>query len=130
MSLEDYDIWNKAGRIDLAKANALFEGNPGLISEKDEFGNTYLHWAISQGYGEIVSLLIDWGADVNLQDNNGWTPMHHAVNRSDRALIDLLVHRGAIVNMRDNANISPLLWAMNCGKDDIVDLLTQYGAEI
>jgi len=38
-------------------------------------GYTLLHWAVDSGHCELVSWLLDNGADVNARDVNGWTPL-------------------------------------------------------
>jgi len=44
---------------------------------------------------QIVQLLIDHGADVNLPDGEGVTPLQHALNRGYAAIVDILQNAGA-----------------------------------
>ena len=44
---------------------------------------------------EIIELLINHGADVNVQDNDGNTPLNHAEWRKHREIIVLLKKHGA-----------------------------------
>lgn len=41
-------------------------------------GRTILHMACHEGYNQLVSSLIDAGADMSLQDDEGDTPLHYA----------------------------------------------------
>jgi ankyrin repeat protein len=54
----------------LLRHGANWSGNGG-----DMFGRTPLHWAIKSGHDDIVSLLLEAGADVNVVDNFGKTPI-------------------------------------------------------
>lgn len=47
------------------------------------FGTTLLHSASKSGNMELVRLLIQEGADVNVQDEDGESPLHGAMARSD-----------------------------------------------
>ncbi|MCS5711374.1 ankyrin repeat domain-containing protein [Candidatus Berkiella aquae] len=53
------------------------------IDAQDDKGNTPLHWAVRQGYPEIIQLLIDNGANVNAQNNEGNAPLHLATTYVD-----------------------------------------------
>ncbi|EHJ10217.1 hypothetical protein CWATWH0003_5031 [Crocosphaera watsonii WH 0003] len=44
---------------------------------------------------ETVEVLINHGADVNVQDNDGNTPLNHAEWRKHREIIVLLKKHGA-----------------------------------
>jgi ankyrin repeat protein len=63
-------------------------------------GWTALFEAILLGGGderhtEIVRLLVDAGADVNLPDKDGITPLAHAKNRNYTGIISILEKAGA-----------------------------------
>ncbi|KAK9298691.1 hypothetical protein QLX08_008058 [Tetragonisca angustula] len=57
--------------------------------------NTPLHWAACYGNKDIVTCLIDRGADVNAVNGCGATPLHDAVNRGDVAICQELLQAGA-----------------------------------
>jgi ankyrin repeat protein len=44
---------------------------------------------------QIVQLLVDHGADVNIADKNGVTPLRHARDRGFEAIERILVQAGA-----------------------------------
>ena len=60
-------------------------------------GQTPLHLAVKRGNEQIVRLLIDRGADINVEDNYGYTPMKLANRRRNKHmhLVRLLSSLGA-----------------------------------
>ncbi len=53
----------------------------------DKNGNTILHRAVQKGDKEMVKMLIDVLALVNVQNNNGDTPMHIAARAGNEEII-------------------------------------------
>ncbi|KAL9655164.1 hypothetical protein ABK040_008939 [Willaertia magna] len=47
-----------------------------IVNARDFFGNTALHWACYFNKLEIVKLLLAYGADRNLKNNEGETPIY------------------------------------------------------
>ena len=70
------------------------------VNHVNRMGWTALFEAILLGGGderhiEVVRLLIDAGADVNLPDKDGVTPLAHAKNRNYTGIIEILEKSGA-----------------------------------
>lgn len=49
-------------------AELLISKHARLISRKDNYGRTPLSWAVNQGHREMVELLLDHGARINLEE--------------------------------------------------------------
>lgn len=54
-----------------------------------------LLFAVSRGLDDMVELLIDCGADVNVVDANGDTALSRAIGSGHRGIVDCLLARGA-----------------------------------
>ncbi|XP_074745425.1 protein phosphatase 1 regulatory subunit 16A [Strix uralensis] len=61
----------------------------------NEDGLTALHQCCIDDYGDVVTVLLEAGADVNARDSELWTPLHAAATCGHLRLVQLLVRRGA-----------------------------------
>ena len=68
-----------------------------------EFGLTPMGWASLTGNTEVMTLLLDRGADVGAADGNGSSPLHHAAYFGWTSAVRLLLDRGADPTARDKA---------------------------
>uniref|UniRef100_A0A158QDV2 Acyl-CoA-binding domain-containing protein 6 n=1 Tax=Hymenolepis diminuta TaxID=6216 RepID=A0A158QDV2_HYMDI len=64
-------------------------------------GLTPLHWAVDRGFRDIVTALLDNGADIDVQDEDMQTPLHYACSCQYREIATLLLDRGANTTLRD-----------------------------
>jgi ankyrin repeat protein len=62
-------IHDAARKGDVKKVQALLQGDPKLVNDKDNQGNTPLHVAALHGQLNVVQALLDAGADVNAKNN-------------------------------------------------------------
>ena len=58
-------------------------------------GVTAIHLACYNGFSNIVRILIQFGADVNMPDNNGTTPILYAKAEDRAQIVYLLTQNGA-----------------------------------
>ncbi|KAL8837881.1 MAG: hypothetical protein Q9170_002356 [Blastenia crenularia] len=84
--------------------------NPNTVTKDDV---TPLHLAVVKASvrkngGEIVSLLLDHGADVNAPGKRGWTPIRYAVSLNCSSVLELLLDRGANVNAQGHDGTTAL----------------------
>lgn len=63
---------------------------------------TALHYACSKKQTEIVKLLLNNGAKVNIRDDQGSYPLHRAVSGGDEKIVLLLLKHNPDVNVQDN----------------------------
>lgn len=79
-----------------------------------------LHVVCSQGRIKAVELLIEAGANVDLQDFDGDTPLHEAAREKHSKVASLLLHAGAEPNLRNSYGLTPFLLACFKGTLDCV----------
>ena len=101
------------------------------VNIKDRnFGWTPLHWATAQGNLQLISDLLEQGAEVNARDNNRWTSLHEAVSNDREEIASLLLKNGAYVNAEDKNLWTPLHEAVANENLTMVSLLLEQGADV
>jgi ankyrin repeat protein len=123
-------IYDPVKSGDLAKAKALLENDPGLVSRKDIEGRTPLHWAAEKGYKDIAELLLINRAEIDVVSNYGATPLQLAAKEGCKGVVELLLARDAAVDASQNSSLTPLIWATMKGHKDIAALLLAKGADV
>ncbi len=101
-----------------------------LVDNRNEsFKGTALIGASMNGHVEVVKLLIDEQAEVNLPDNLGRTALFHAVTQGHAEVAATLLDNGADPNL--NPPGATLLYnAAKLGKELIVHRLLRHGAKV
>jgi ankyrin repeat protein len=101
------------------------------VDARDVDGGTSLQWAAWYGYSGIVSILLDYGADVNAADHtSGRRALHEAAEHGHLETLKLLLVRGAEVDARDRWSWTPLHRAATQGGWRVVEVLLQHGADV
>ena len=109
----------------------------GMDVNTRRMGNyTPLHVACCFGKPEIVRLLLDHGADANVETEDGMKLLHQVsfgfceTQEDGVRVAELLLEHGAEVNTRDKDHWTPLHVACHHGKLEIVRLLLDHAAEL
>ncbi len=108
----------------------LGRGADANAREETDLGRSALGIAAEEDYGEIVSLLIANGADVNAKSLDGLTALMYAAGEGNTGIVNLLLSSGAMINTVDNTGQTPLIKAAGDGHDIVVTALISRGADI
>ncbi|KAJ4425834.1 hypothetical protein ANN_27460 [Periplaneta americana] len=100
------------------------------LETKDSDYKTPLSWAAYKGDLEMVSLLVEKGADVNVYDAWKLTPLYYAITGCHLNVVQFLIENGADVNACNNNGDSPITVAAEQGNVDVVKLLMDKGADV
>jgi ankyrin repeat protein len=96
------------------------------VNWKTKEGRTALIQAGQYGHVEIVELLLDRGAKINLESDAGrWTSLMGASYYGNRDCARLLLERGADMSMKDINRMTANDWAKERGHVEIVQLLDE-----
>jgi ankyrin repeat protein len=116
------------GRVD--RVRALLKQNPELIHAWSPDGWTALH--LNFNHLDVARLLIDAGADLNLNSRNklNATPLQGAAANNWLELARLYLAHGANVNSRNEGGTSPLHEAAGNGFLEFARLLIENGANV
>jgi len=113
-------------------ANALLETHEVMlnIDQPDHNGNTALMWASSEGNEEMIQLLIDCGAKVNLQNFGGETALYLAAARGFDQLCMILLEHGANINLSTLDESTPCHIAAVEGHVNVLMNLVMNGVHV
>ncbi|WP_341816915.1 ankyrin repeat domain-containing protein [Wolbachia endosymbiont (group A) of Agelastica alni] len=127
-----------------------------INSAESEYGWTPLHCVVYYNRKDVVSILIDQGADISAKDKDGKTPFEiaseqnhtevanflsekqgeynrsllNAVKKRDISEITDLLNRGADVNVKNNRGDTPLHLVARNGHLEVVEKLIENGANV
>jgi ankyrin repeat protein len=136
VAIATYGWWRPERRLhqaahenDFDAVSRIFNrsGNPNLV---DVSGHTALHFACLSASEEMVTLLIENGAEVNALSTTCETPLHWAVSSNSLGKVAALLHHSASVDIKDALGRTPLYWAVSRNLRDVVTLLANHGANL
>lgn len=87
--------------------------------------NTQLLTAANEGKSEVVSHLLEKGADINTTDENGRTPLINASFKGDSETVKTLLDHGADTTVKDKSGSTALTLAKLKGDSQIVKMLEE-----
>ena len=93
-------------------------------------GSTALIWAVREGHIEMVKLLLEAGADVNLHDPKHASALIRAARNDDKPMVRLLLENGADVNATQRGKtVIELLESAKTPNVEMLDLLRNATSE-
>ena len=101
---------------------------PQLVTARGTNGNDLLGMASANCNEQLVSLLLERGADPARPNVHGWTPLHQVAQIGMIPLAQMLLEAGASVDVSARGDGgTPLIAALFWGKSDMARLLAEHG---
>jgi len=100
---------------------------PDELNLPEDDGLTPLHLAAENCHTNVVILLLDKGANINVTAKDNATPLHLAAQEGCTDVVTVLLERAEEINLRDDQKRTPLLRAEQWHQDGIAQLLKQHG---
>ncbi|XP_066260387.1 E3 ubiquitin-protein ligase MIB1 [Euwallacea similis] len=90
-------------------------------------GHTALQAASQNGHLEVITVLLRFHSDVEIEDKDGDRAVHHAAFGDEPAVVQLLAHAGADLNARNKRRQTALHIGVNKGHIGVVKMLLDLG---
>ncbi|RLL95951.1 hypothetical protein CFD26_106060 [Aspergillus turcosus] len=101
------------------------------VDQRDMTGRTALFYAVKHEHISGVTLLLEFGADVNASDNHEITPLYVAAGIGLETVVELLLQRGARVDdTQVYGAFTSLDAAIEANSIKAVSLLIEHGANV
>ena len=110
-------------------AEHLIAEHPEHLNARGGSEGVLMHIAARRGHADILTLLLEHGADVDERDG-GFTPLHRASWKGKVEAGQCLLDRGADINAQDKYSNSPLRDAAVFGHVEFARMLLNRGARI
>ncbi|VDH97454.1 Hypothetical predicted protein [Mytilus galloprovincialis] len=104
--------------------------NDVVVDQCTDDGECGIFQASETGRTDIVKLLLDKNANVNLYNTNNISPLLMASQNGHTDIVKLLLERNPDINLCHINGSSPLLQASHYGHTDIVNLLLERNPDV
>ena len=123
-SRENLVICSEEGNQNAVELLLIAGSNPNGAYINEEGVRCYaLHFAAYMGHIEIIKLLLDKGAKIDLQNEFGETALFFAIENGKIDAVKLLIEKGADVNITTSKGVNPISWAKKYKRYEILDVL-------
>lgn len=107
----------------------IAQGND--INTRNTQGMAPLHLAAAKGNIDMIQLLLDSGAEVDVVTTDScYTSLHYAASIGQVELCELLIRRGADTDAQTSTQETPMHLAIARGHSKVVALLLKYHARL
>ncbi|KAK0175380.1 hypothetical protein PV327_009132 [Microctonus hyperodae] len=103
----------------------LAQQAPEQLRSTTPAGDTALHFAARRRDVDMVRILVDYGAQVDMQNGEGQTPLHIASAEGDETLVKYFYGVRASASIADHQDRTPMHLAAENGHASVIDLLAE-----
>ncbi|XP_041932384.1 transient receptor potential cation channel, subfamily N, member 1 [Alosa sapidissima] len=115
----------ESGNVGIVKELLGALSEPQLRAQRHGDGDSALHICCRRKDAEMAKILVEFGANVDFQNEEGQTPLHIAAWEGDEATLKVFYQGKANPNIADKMDRSPLHVAAERGHTNIVEVLTE-----
>ncbi|XP_042708780.1 E3 ubiquitin-protein ligase MIB2 isoform X3 [Chrysemys picta bellii] len=119
----------EAAHDNAVKVQDLVQKYPDKVDIKNQ-GRTALQVAAHLGRVEIVKILLQANANIDLKDEEGDAALHYAAFGNQAEVVRVLVSHGANADLLNNAKCTALYVAVNKGFTEIVRILCEHNCDV
>ena len=113
----------KRGQYMMFSALIPYYDTPAKLNSMTNTGNTMLWIASYGGHSDIVSELLTYGADPNVQNAKGDSALIPACQKGFFTVVEMLLNAGAKLDAYNKNRDNPMLICCRCGQAKILELL-------
>ncbi|KAK5056122.1 hypothetical protein LTR84_012675 [Exophiala bonariae] len=114
---------------DIEQVRDLLRKDPSVINTPDEDGQPLLHIAVQENKKDIVALLLQYGASIEVKGYHGWRALHIAASLGNLELVELCLQHNASVMQRTNTSQTALHKAASTKSVAVMRRLLEAGAD-
>ncbi|KAL1254989.1 hypothetical protein QQF64_013050, partial [Cirrhinus molitorella] len=115
----------EAGNVGIVRELLSGQPEPQIKAVKMANGDTALHISCRRKDAEMAKVLVEFGANLDSQNNDWQTPLHIAALEGDENMLKFLYHCKASPNILDKMDRSPLHIAAEQGHTNVVEIFTE-----
>lgn len=105
-------------------------GVNGECPDEAKDGQTPLHLACTWGQEKVVIALVEYGAELNIQDSDGNTPLHLAIQNQHISIIEILVKHPLVdLTCKNNTNKTPFAVALEYKNNKAAQIILKREAK-
>lgn len=129
ITFEDKNLVSYAGRGDKEIVTAFLDAGMNINATRNTDGWTALLSASFYKKTDLVHLLLERQAAVNIQDKQGRTSLHYASAMGAEDIVTMLLEAGANPNLQDKQGRTSLMEAYSKKQAKIAEILKNAGAD-